>query len=258
MATQSGNWIKMRVDLQSHPKVVRMASALRADKKPAVKRDRLAVVGALHAVWSLFDAHTEDGILDGYSLESLDEEIGWRGFSAALVAVRWLDETDDGLSLPEFEEHNGASAKRRAQETKRKRIERNQNQDDLRTDIGQMSAFDADVLQTREREEKEKREIPPNPPRGQGRFAEFWEAWPASTRKGGKAECAKVWGTKALDAQADTILGHVRRMRASHDWTKDGGQFIPAPVVYLRAGRWDGAELGAANQPMADVFAGAR
>jgi hypothetical protein len=88
------------------------------------------------------------------------------------------------------------------------------------------------------------------------RFPEFWESWPRSTRKGGKAECEKVWAMKGLDSQADAILAHVRTMRGSVDWTKDGGQFIPAPVVYLRAARWDGAELGAMQQPkqFADIY----
>jgi len=101
---------------------------------------------------------------------------------------------------------------------------------------------------------------PPHPPRGEGRFAEFWEAWPRSHRKGGRAECVKVWAAKGLDSQADAILSHVRAMRGSPDWTKEAGQFIPAPVVYLRAARWDGAdvgELGTSASPLSDIFAGA-
>ena len=61
------DWIKMRVDLQTHPKVVRIMSALKADK--------FRVIGGLHAVWSVFDAHSEDGRLDGYSPETMDSII---------------------------------------------------------------------------------------------------------------------------------------------------------------------------------------
>ncbi len=43
----AGDWIKMRAGLQTHPKVVRLTSALKADK--------LRVIGGLHAVWCLFD-----------------------------------------------------------------------------------------------------------------------------------------------------------------------------------------------------------
>ena len=134
----AGDWIKMRVDLATSPKVVRIASALRAD--------RLRVIGGLHAVWCLFDVHSTDGRLDGYTLEALDELIGFSGFGAAMVAVGWLE--DDGASLctPRFEEHNGQSAKRRAMETERKREAR------------KVSAPDADKV--RSREEKRREETP--------------------------------------------------------------------------------------------------
>lgn len=135
----AGDWIKMRVDLATSPKVVRIASALRAD--------RLRVIGGLHAVWCLFDVHSTDGRLDGYTLEALDELIGFPGFGAAMVAVGWLE--DDGVSLctPRFDEHNGQSAKRRAMETERKREAR------------KVSASDADKV--RSREEKRREEITP-------------------------------------------------------------------------------------------------
>lgn len=109
------DWIKVRCDLRTHPKVVRVASAL--------KSDRLRIVGALHAVWSIFDAHSIDGILHGYTLEILDEEIGWKGFSKALTMpdVGWMEITPDGIVMPRFDTHNGESAKRRATDSERKR-----------------------------------------------------------------------------------------------------------------------------------------
>lgn len=110
-------WIKMRMNLQRHPKVVRMASALRAD--------RFRIIGGLHAVWSVFDEQSEDGLLEGYTPAAMDDAIGWPGFSAAMQSVGWLAHADgEGLEMPEFGEHNGQSAKRRADDTKRKRKSR--------------------------------------------------------------------------------------------------------------------------------------
>lgn len=134
----AGDWIKMRVDLGTSPKVVRIASALRAD--------RLRVVGGLHAVWCLFDVHSTDGQLDGYTPEALDELICFPGFAGAMIAVGWLESGDDFLRTPRFDEHNGQSAKRRAQETERKREAR------------KVSASDAD--KKRSREEKRREDIP--------------------------------------------------------------------------------------------------
>lgn len=137
-------WIKMGVNLRNHPKVVRMSSALKAD--------RLRVVGGLWAVWCVFDAHSPDGKLDGYTLAAMDEEIGWKGFSKAMAAIAWLIETADGLEAPDYDEHNGPSAKRRALDTKRKNDER--EADRATTKGGQLSASKADKDRTRGEERR--------------------------------------------------------------------------------------------------------
>lgn len=77
-------------------------------------------------------------------------------------------------------------------------------------------------------------------------FLKFWSAWPKSSRKGGKSECLKVWRGKKLEAQVEEILTHVELMRRSKQWADD--QYIPAPVVYLRGAKWDGAEIEAPRE----------
>lgn len=132
----AGDWIKMRADLFTHPKVVRIASALKADT--------LRTVGGLMSVWCLFDAHSEDGRLEGYSPEVLDAHLRWDGFAASMVAVGWLEHDPSlGLALPRFDTHNGQSAKRRAQDTNRKKESR------------KTSASEADKTRTREEKRRE-------------------------------------------------------------------------------------------------------
>lgn len=142
----AGDWIKMRANLHTHPKVVRIASALKAD--------RLRIVGGLHAVWCLFDAHSEDGTLSGYTPDAVDELIGFEGFAGAMCSVKWLTVEADGVALPEFDEHNGQSAKRRASETKRKRLEREEGSAESGRN---MSASDADKKRTREEKRREEK-----------------------------------------------------------------------------------------------------
>lgn len=125
----------MRADLHTHPKVVRMASALKAD--------RLRIVGGLHSAWCLFDVHSVDGFLDGYSADTLDDLIGFPGFSRAMMAVGWLEENGESLVMPRFEAHNGQSAKRRAQDADRKR------------NVRKASASEADKKRTREEKRRE-------------------------------------------------------------------------------------------------------
>lgn len=150
----AGDWIKMRVDLHAHPKVVRMMSALRAD--------RFRIIGGLHAVWSVFDAHTDDGRLEGYTIEAMDAVIGWPGFSAAMQEVGWLEsDGDKALIMPRFDGHNGKSSKRRATETERKRSARSA-QDDRN-----VSANNADKKRTREEKRREENNTPVVPSSGE-------------------------------------------------------------------------------------------
>jgi hypothetical protein len=136
----AGDWIKMRSDLLTHPKVVRIMSALKADK--------LRVIGGLHAVWCLFDMHSSDGMLEGYNAEILDAHLGWPGFSVEMARIGWLEIKSDRLVTPRFDEHNGQSAKRRAQEAERKRMARAE---------ADLSALEADEKRTREEKRREEK-----------------------------------------------------------------------------------------------------
>lgn len=68
-------------------------------------------------------------------------------------------------------------------------------------------------------------------------FAEFWEAFP---KKREKVEALKVWRQlKPSQELVQKILSAVAAARASPDWQKDKGQFIPNPAKWLRRGNWD-------------------
>jgi len=108
----AGDWIKMQKSLPRDPRVVRISSALKAD--------RLRTVGGLLSAWCLFDEQTEDGKLEGYTPELMDEIVGFPGLAQAMESVGWLEIGDGFLVVPRFEEHNGQSAKRRAQDSDRK------------------------------------------------------------------------------------------------------------------------------------------
>lgn len=73
-------------------------------------------------------------------------------------------------------------------------------------------------------------------------FARFWQTWPKSDRKGSRSDCLKAWARVGAEAVADGVIAHVERQKTSPAWTKNGGEFIPAPLVYLNQKRWDGAE----------------
>lgn len=167
----AGDWIKMRLDLQTHPKVVRILSATKSDKFRAI--------GGLHAVWSVFDTHSADGELSGYTPETLDHIIGWPGFANAMIGVGWLSfDGVETLSLPEFSEHNGKSGKRRAEDTKRKREER-ENTKNVAQNLGQSS----DRNGTREEKRREDKEQAPAAPLPDWLPIDAWKAYLAMRKQ---------------------------------------------------------------------------
>jgi len=112
----AGDWIKMRVDLADDPAVIKMSNLLQCDED--------TVVGKLHRLWSWADRHTIDGITDGVNEAWIDRYVSMKGFAASMVVVQWLIVTDDTIELPNFDRHNGSTAKKREENTIRQRLSR--------------------------------------------------------------------------------------------------------------------------------------
>ena len=107
----SGDWIKMRGNLWDDPRVSRLCDL--------TNQSEAAVIGGLYWLWATADQHTENGILPGLTLRAIDRKTGLQGFGDALVMIGWLADHPDGVQITRFEEHNGASAKKRCQTAKR-------------------------------------------------------------------------------------------------------------------------------------------
>jgi len=199
----AGDWIKMRTDLASSPKVVRISSALKAD--------RFRTVGGLHSAWSLFDTHSVDGLLAGYTPQILDDLIGWPGFSEAMISVDWLTFDGESLAMPRFDDHNGKSAKRRAQDKDRKIVLR---------DSGRLSASDADKKRTREEKRREEEKNPPIPPKGGTPVEGDAKPKPKRSAKIGfdqfRADCRSA-GEKPIP-EDDAVFAYADRIGLPHDF----------------------------------------
>jgi hypothetical protein len=107
----AGEWIKVRTNLWSDPRVSQLCDL--------TGQGKAAVIGALYWLWASADEHTEDGHMPGLSLKGIDRETGIPGMGAALVEIEWVTDNIRGVTLTRFDEHNGASAKQRAQTAKR-------------------------------------------------------------------------------------------------------------------------------------------
>jgi hypothetical protein len=107
----AGDWIKMRADLFTHPKVFKISEIL--------SKDELYTVGALFCFWAWADKHCVDGLVDGATSRLIDRATRVDGLSNALIAVGWLEIDDLGAHIPRFGEHNGDTAKERSLKNQR-------------------------------------------------------------------------------------------------------------------------------------------
>lgn len=87
-------------------------------------------------------------------------------------------------------------------------------------------------------------------------FLRFWAAWPRSQRKAGKAVCLAEWKKRNLEAATEKVLAVLAAKCQCHDWLKEGGQYIPAPVVWLRACGYDADPADLTAPPPAPRNAG--
>ena len=68
-------------------------------------------------------------------------------------------------------------------------------------------------------------------------FAKFWKLYPV---KKGKAKAEAAWSKlKITDDLFTLITQGLARQVVCHDWTKEGGQYIPHPTTWLNGKRWE-------------------
>lgn len=77
------------------------------------------VVGCLIQIWVWADQQTTDGNAPGVTRTLVDRKSGVAGFADAMLSCGWLVETEQGLAFPNFDAHNGKTAKSRALTAKR-------------------------------------------------------------------------------------------------------------------------------------------
>lgn len=106
------SWLKFDTATPEKPEVMALTVAMGWD-------DPDLTVGKLLKVWRWFDQHTVEGNAAGVTAALLDRLIGVTGFSAQMAKVGWLVIHEGGISLPNFDRHNGKTAKDRALTAKR-------------------------------------------------------------------------------------------------------------------------------------------
>jgi hypothetical protein len=101
------SWVKIETKTPDKPEICIIASQLRLDAD--------AVMGKLVRLWAWAEMNVSDSNETSVTMEFLDKLAGKKGFSAAMEKAGWLQAKGDKLIFPNFERHNGRSAKGRAQ-----------------------------------------------------------------------------------------------------------------------------------------------
>ncbi len=106
-------WIKVEAATPTKPEILRLARIMGVTADDAF--------GKAMRFWLWLDGITVDGRVDGLASQDVDAVVGACGICNALVAVGWLqvDESNERLTVPNFDRHNGESAKARALRTRR-------------------------------------------------------------------------------------------------------------------------------------------
>lgn len=120
----AGDWIKLETVTPDKPEMFALAEHLACSHGDAF----LACI----RVWIWADQQSRDGHALGVTKTAIDRVAGVTGFADALHSVGWLQDRNGVLSVPNFDRHNGKSAKGRAlakdrQVTKRSRPQRDRS-----------------------------------------------------------------------------------------------------------------------------------
>ena len=149
----AGDWIKMRVDLKDDPSVFKLAEMLAVDE--------LHVIGCLFCFWAWADKHAVDGHVDGATTRLVDKVSSTQGFCAAMQAVGWLVVEESGVRIPNFDRHNGESAKERGLKNARQARWRAGNKADVDAKPSTDASTDPSTREEKRREEKKETQFVP-------------------------------------------------------------------------------------------------
>ncbi len=233
-------WFKVGVDLGDHPKVFKLAALLETNE--------IQALGFVVRFWSFTAKFCGKGDLK-YSAEQVEMACRWRGSKSglfdALTQAGFIDLTPEGPVVHDWFDENGYHIK----DIERKREQRRGRADGadagaprLRTDI-----------HTRQTGQDIQTKTP---------FLAFWDAYPKCGSRGKpKRKPAEDKWERLTEEKRVQAMGGLMRHKASTQWLKENGQFIPAAVVYLNQELWHddvdrGGGGGSGARPQGGPFPG--
>jgi hypothetical protein len=233
-------WIESHQSLGAHPKLRKVSALLGITRSQAV--------GHLMFLWWWSLDYAPDGDLARYDLVDIALAADWAGDAAdfvdALVRAGWIDETDDGFSVHDWDDYAGRLVEKRLADAERKR--------QARTSSGRpadvrwtSSGRPADVQRTSNVPTQHTQHTEPNrtnttdararaseiDPPG---FEAFWAVFP--NRRDRKLAVAQWRALKPDAVLQQRIVSAVEAHLRSRQW-REG--FVKAPHRWLRDRNWE-------------------
>ena len=194
-------WIKLDHFTPDKPEIIKAASILLIDQD--------AVLGKCVRLWIWADQQSISGNALSVTKTFLDRLVSHVGFADALQNVGWLDEKNSLFSFPNFDRHNGESAKKRAQTANR--VEKHRNAESVTKALPDKSKSKS-ITTT------------PAPTRSRERDP-IWDivamlGWPDGIPKSQQTRVGKlVADLKSIGAAPEKIMEKFEAMR-KEDWGK--------------------------------------
>jgi hypothetical protein len=183
----AGDWIKMRINLVTHPKVMAIAEFLsdepeyqdwstlssfiagyggsdadnRNERYSALRVTRYVTVCGLLRFWGYANEHARGEFIEFASLSDVDEVVQIPCFGKALESVGWIKQADGdiGLELPNFAEFNAVAAERSSSAERQKRY-RERKKSQSGDDNGDVTRHVTVTPREEKRREEKKERVP--------------------------------------------------------------------------------------------------
>jgi hypothetical protein len=229
----AGDWIKIEDTLSDKPEVIRMATDLHLDPD--------AVVGKLVRLWIWADQHSVTGSDMTITEAWLNLKVNCKKFAAAMRHAGWLTGTDGALTFPNFDRHNGKTAKTRAMENRKKAAqrERDKHPNPIPANVplpsGQNTGHHRDQTGGPEKRREENIQNTLPPPGAAARP----EGWPETEEKA--RQCARELGLN------ETLAANVWLRHASLMQWPAGGTFADAVKLKDTYRKLDGKDNPSAS-----------
>ena len=253
----AGDWIKIEKATMDKPEVFEMAEYLKIDPD--------AIAGKLMRVWGWFDDHSEDGSATVTVRALLDRLTGVTGFTDSMEAVGWLLIESGQMRLPNFNRHNGQTAKNRCSTNRRmakSRTKENKCDDSTVTNVtaDRNKCDDSTVTnvttgrnknrnQRREEKRRVKKEAIASCPASPDVLAELWAGSPkASRERSSHKQVADAWTKiKVGDRPSiETLCQALEAWKTTKKW-RDG--FSEGLHLWITNRQWENIPTPEAETP---------